>query len=125
MGNVRDPHSEPFGRDRVPGTDVADVKDAMLSYLLHPFLPHDKMWTSIIGTFELYVTVDKIDCCKKTATIRYWMYNNMSEKSFGVYAEKYKALKVNENVFSSQHMWWNWTEKHDFSGPDGAPACEL
>jgi hypothetical protein len=90
----------PLGTD--PGT-------ASRAYLVYVTTGHqtDKLYTSAIGSFVLYVTVDNIDCCKKTATLSFWMYNRMSRESFGRFADNPYFRK---SRMDDQYMWWNWKE---------------
>lgn len=105
-----------------PGTDPTTCKSAFIAYmaskslgLINPLAPEiqtKNLYTCSIGSFNIYATVDAIDCANKTATINYWMYNSMSKKSFGKFA--------NYAVFAlcgmkTQYMWWNWGENVDWS----------
>jgi hypothetical protein len=115
-----------------PGTDPETCKNAFTVYAISTAtefarrLPSDPtvlirkpsgiqmrdLYTGSIGSFNLYTTVDCIDCAAKTATMDFWMYNSMSKQSFGKFA--------NEKVFQasgmkSQYMWWNWKESVEWS----------
>ena len=113
-----------------PGTDPDTCKSAFIAYvssktavrLLPPFnvlplpipspipLPAiqiDNLYTCSIGSFNVYTTVDSIDCATQTATMNFWMYNAMSKTSFGKFADdpKFKLCGM-----KTQYMWWNWVE---------------
>lgn len=106
-----------------PGTDPQTCRDAFIAYvaskaadLLTPVpLPEVQtrnLYTCSIGSFNLYTTVDQIDCVAKTATMDFWMYNNMSKRSFGRFAS-HPAFSL--SGMKSQYMWWNWKESVDWS----------
>ena len=110
-----------------PGTDPTTCKEAFVIYATtkaaslvpSPILPirvpeiqTQKLYTCSIGSFNIYTTVDKINCSAKKAKMNFWMYNSMSKRSFGRFA--------NEPAFSfskmeTQYMWWNWSESIDWS----------
>ncbi len=101
-----------------PGTDPETCEKALKKYLLLLFLRVNfdipvkesfELKTASIGSFNIFVTVDKIDCDSKLAQIRIWMYNCMSKKSFGPYGE---LLEFKFSGMKNQHMWWNWVESH-------------
>ncbi len=109
-----------------PGTDPQTCKNAFIIYMTskainstNPMLSSldieiqtRDLHTCSIGSFNLYTTVDQIDCTAKTATMNFWMYNNMSKRSFGQYAD-HPAFKL--SGMESQYMWWNWKESVDWS----------
>ncbi len=92
------------------GTDPATAGSAYSIYLISN-RQIDALWTSAIGSFGIYVTVDEIDCCKKIcgAKLQIWMYNSMDRDSFGVFADSWFFRKSGQ---ARQYMWWNWKEKH-------------
>ena len=106
-----------------PGTDPRTCQDAFVIYVsskvaeglcapppISPFLPPIQtrnLYTCSIGSFNIYTTVDKIDCASKTATMNYWMYNAMSKRSFGRFAS-HPAFALSR--MATQYMWWNWGE---------------
>ena len=107
-----------------PGTDPETCKSAFIVYVagktlgaitpgsINRGIQTDNLYTCSIGSFNIYTTVDRIDCTAKTATMNFWMYNAMSKRSFGRFAE--------HPVFAlcgmrTQYMWWNWVESVDWS----------
>ncbi|TKD09144.1 hypothetical protein [Polyangium fumosum] len=107
-----------------PGTDPTTCKNAFMVYVaskfakppvIPVFLPEiqtEKLYTCSIGSFNIYTSVNKIDCTTRTAQMNFWMYNSMSRRSFGDFAS--------HPVFSlcgmaTQYMWWNWVESVDWS----------
>lgn len=112
-----------------PGTDPQTCKDAFIIYVttkaatttsgivsplfsILPAVQTRNLFTCSIGSFNIYTTADQIDCAAKSATLNFWMYNNMSKHSFGRYAS--------EPVFAacgmkSQYMWWNWIDSIEWS----------
>lgn len=81
---------------RPPGTDPQTCQDAFVVYAaskaadmvfpgIQPEIQTWQLYTCSIGSFNLYTTVDRVDCAAKTATMDFWMYNNMgsSEESVG------------------------------------------
>ena len=106
-----------------PGTDPDTCRNAFIVYALsraaNPPLTiimggvqTDALYTCSIGSFNIYATVDRIDCAAKTATLDFWMYNSMSRRSFGRFA--------NHPVFflsgmATQYMWWNWVESVEWT----------
>jgi hypothetical protein len=111
------------------GTDPDTCKSAFVVYVsskaaktairgiipvggLLPDIQTDNLYTCSIGSFNIYTTVDAIDCATKTATMNFWMYNSMSKKSFGRFAD--------HPVFAlcgmkTQYMWWNWVENVEWA----------
>jgi hypothetical protein len=108
-----------------PGTEPETCKSAFIVYVSSkaaktvipggvfiPDIQTGALYTCSIGSFNIYTTVDSIDCKAKTATMNFWMYNAMSKRSFGRFAE--------HPVFAlcgmkTQYMWWNWVEKISWS----------
>ena len=70
------------------------------------------LYTCSIGSFNVYTTVEAIDCSAKTATMNFWMYNSMSRNSFGKFAS-HPAFAL--SGVKTQYMWWNWVETVDWS----------
>jgi RHS repeat-associated protein len=93
----------PIGTD--PNTCKREIKDYILSGVSSVLLHR-----SAIGSFELYVTVDKADRCR--AKLNVWMYNNMDQRSFGDYAPYFKYLTP--APMKDQYMWWNWKEDIEY-----------
>jgi len=75
----------------------------------------DKLHTSAIGTFYLFITADEIDCTQRTSRLQVWMYNCMDQDSFGRFVEDFP-----ESGMATQHMWWNWTEEHNWGSTPGS-----
>ncbi|MGL5009039.1 MAG: hypothetical protein ACRC6I_04105 [Paracoccaceae bacterium] len=109
-----------------PGTDPETCKSAFIVYVttkaaklipvpvapVMPTIQTDALYTCSIGSFNIYTTVDAIDCKAKTATMNYWMYNSMSKKSFGRFAD-HPAFKL--SGMKTQYMWWNWVENIEWT----------
>jgi hypothetical protein len=107
-----------------PGTDPETCKSAFIVYVstmaakllpggaVMPTVQTDALYTCAIGSFNIYTTVDTIDCKAKTATMNYWMYNSMSKKSFGRFAD-HPVFSV--SGMKSQYMWWNWVENIEWT----------
>lgn len=106
-----------------PGTDPQTCREAFIVYVgsmavdvvlpgPQPEIQTRNLYTCSIGSFNLYATVDRIDCAAKTATIDFRMYNNMSRRSFGRFAS-HPAFRL--SGMRSQYMWWNWKESVDWS----------
>ena len=73
-----------------------------------------KLHTSTIGSFRLIATVDSVIFKTKghcDATINVWMYNEMSKRSFGKFADRRPAKWTQMKL---QFMWWNWKEEIKF-----------
>jgi hypothetical protein len=105
-----------------PGTDPETCRNAFIVYVTTkaapsiPTIQTFELYTCSIGSFNIYATVDSIDCAAKTARMNIWMYNAMSQRSFGRYASHpLFALSGMEK----QYMWWNWKESHSWGS---APA---
>lgn len=103
-----------------PGTDPETARNNFILYVLTG-IQTDELHTSAIGSFRIIATADKVEDCRVTLNI--WMYNEMSRRSFGRFANhplfRYRPM-------SSQFMWWNWKEKFLFDNqgnitdiPDG------
>lgn len=116
MSDARKPGAYRDHSAHPPGTDPATCRKAFILYVTTdsldgPFLDgvqSKDLYLCSIGSFSIYATVDAIDCSARTATVNYWMYNSMSKKSFGRFA--------NNPVFAlsgmeTQYMWWNWVEE--------------
>jgi len=115
-----DPNAWPRGVPSPPGTDPETAARNFIIYLLTGYQT-DELHTSAIGSFALYVTVDRIDCCAKRATLKIWMYNRMSRQSFGRFANQFP---FNLSGQANQDMWWGWTEDYSWgpvSPPDKMP----
>jgi Na+-transporting NADH:ubiquinone oxidoreductase subunit NqrB len=108
-----------------PGTDPETCKSAFILYVtskaaksltpiggLLPSVQTDALYTCSIGSFNIYTTVDAIDCAAKTATLNYWMYNSMSKTSFGKFAN-HAAFSL--SGMKTQYMWWNWVENVEWT----------
>ena len=72
----------------------------------------DRLWYSAVGSCYLRVSLDKIDCECKTATLRFTLYNPMERSSFGEDLSKEFPFSLAKHA--SQHMWWTWTEDHSW-----------
>lgn len=106
-----------------PGTDPQTCQNAFVIYVTskaadlvlpgpQPEIQTRNLYTCSIGSFNLYTTVDQVDCAARTATMDFWMYNNMSRRSFGRFAS-HPAFRL--SGMQSQYMWWNWKESVDWS----------
>jgi hypothetical protein len=108
-----------------PGTDPETCKSAFIVYVTTkaarvipgvgpamPAIQTEALYTCSIGSFNIYTTVDAIDCSAKTATMNFWMYNNMSKRSFGRFAD-HPAFAL--SGMKSQYMWWNWVESVEWT----------
>lgn len=104
-----------------PGTDPQTCQNAFVVYVgskaadfvlpgTHPEIQTRNLYTCSIGSFNLYTTADRVDCAAKTATMDFWMYNNMSRRSFGRFAS-HPAFR--SSGMRSQYLWWNWKESVD------------
>ena len=93
------------------GTDPKTARNAYVVYTLTG-VQTDSLYISAIGSFRIAATVDEISLKKCSATVRIWMYNEMSRRSFGRYAgHPYFSWRP----MHSQYMWWNWTERIHFN----------
>jgi hypothetical protein len=108
-----------------PGTDPDTCENAFIVYVssgvaktiipgLSPLPPieTDDLYTCAVGSFNIYTTVDTIDCAAKTATMSFWMYNSMSRRSFGRFASN-RVFAL--SGMRTQYMWWNWVDAVDWS----------
>jgi hypothetical protein len=108
-----------------PGTDPETCKSAFIVYVtskaaksvnplggLLPSAQTNALYTCSIGSFNIYTTVDAINCSAKTATMNFWMYNNMSKRSFGRFAD-HPAFSL--SGMKNQYMWWNWVESVEWT----------
>lgn len=111
-----------------PGTDPDTCRNAFVVYVTSkaatsvpapglfpiplPAIQTRDLYTCSVGSFNIYTTVDRIDCAGKTATLNYWMYNSMSRRSFGRFAS-HPAFSL--SGMATQYMWWNWVESVDWS----------
>jgi hypothetical protein len=114
-----------------PGTEPETCKSAFIVYAasiaaktaarLLPIFPvansipevqTNALYTCSIGSFNIYTTVNTIDCNAKTATMNYWMYNSMSKKSFGQFADH---PVFSASGMKTQYMWWNWVENVEWT----------
>jgi hypothetical protein len=109
-----------------PGTDPDTCLNAFVLYAMSkaartaprpifiplPEIQTENLYTCSIGSFNIYTTVDRIDCAAKTATVNYWMYNAMSRRSFGRFAS-HPAFAL--SGMATQYMWWNWVDSVDWS----------
>jgi hypothetical protein len=77
-----------------------------------------QLYTCSIGSFNIYATVDSVDCSAQTAILNIWMFNAMSKKSFGKFADDPAFAAC---TLEKQYMWWNWKEG-DSWGPNPAPT---
>lgn len=94
-----------------PGTEPRVCAEAFVIYVAtKPLLSAwqtRNLYTCSIGSFNIYTTVDTVDCAAKSATMNFWMYNAMSKTSFGRFA----ANRVfGLSGMKTQYMWWNWVE---------------
>lgn len=105
-----------------PGTDPETCQNAFVVYVTskaadlvlpgyQPEIQTQNLYTCSIGSFNLFTTVDRVDCAAKTARMDFWMYNNMSRRSFGRFAS-HPAFRL--SGMRSQYMWWNWKESVDW-----------
>jgi hypothetical protein len=112
-----------------PGTDPDTCRNAFVVYVASktasivplpgaPLIPQvqtRELYTCSVGSFNIYTTVDQIDCGAKTAIMNFWMYNAMSRRSFGRFAN-HPAFALSR--MATQFMWWNWVESVEWtSGP--------
>jgi RHS repeat-associated protein len=91
-----------------PGTDPGAARNHLLIFLATN-IETDELHFSSIGSFRIIATVDKIVGCQ--ATVDIWMYNEMSRRSFGRFANQ---VPFRWSSMDSQYMWWNWKEKFEF-----------
>jgi hypothetical protein len=111
---VTDPNADRVFVESPPGTDPETCENAFIVYATTPIQTFE-LYTCSIGSFNIYATVDSIDCAAQTARMNIWMYNAMSKKSFGRFASHW-AFRL--SGMEKQYMWWNWSESHSW-GPSG------
>ncbi len=92
------------------GTDPNTARNNFILYMLFG-IQTSELYTSAIGSFRIIATADNIDLLKCHATINVWMYNEMSRRSFGRFAN-YFVFRY--RPMASQFMWWNWKETFKF-----------
>ena len=121
---VADPNAHNIDVAHPPGTDPDTCRNAFIIYAatsgsLFPAVQTFELYTCSVGSFDIYATVDSIDCAAKTAQMNIWMYNRMSRTSFGQFASnRLFALSGME----SQYMWWNWTESVSWGPSPATPS---
>jgi len=112
-----------------PGTDPLTCRKAFYIYAaskaarssirvvipavgLIPDIQTRNLYLGSIGSFNIYTNAIKIDCSAKKALLDFWMYNSMSRRSFGRFADDpvFALCKM-----KTQYMWWNWSEQVDWS----------
>jgi hypothetical protein len=135
---VVDPNSYRVFVPSPPGTDPTTCKKAFEVYIttkvarglsrlplplpIIPPIPEVQtfqLYTCAIGSFNIYVTADSVDCAAKTAKMNVWMFNAMSKKSFGRFAS-HPAFSMSK--MEKQYMWWNWSEAHNWGSAAPAPG---
>jgi len=81
-----------------PGTDPFT---AGFNFMIWQYdhIQNTALYTSAIGSFDIYVTLNN------DSTMKVWMFNLMSRKSFGAFADSFPAATM-----ANQWMWWDWTE---------------
>lgn len=121
---VTDPNAHREFVPSPPGTDPDTCKNAFIIYVttkanpVTPTIQTFELYTCSIGSFNIYATVDGIDCAATTARMNVWMYNAMSRRSFGRYASHPLFVACG---MEKQYMWWNWKETHNW-GSTPAPG---
>jgi RHS repeat-associated protein len=90
-----------------PGTDPGTAAGLYINWKNSGYQP-EKLYTAAIGSFEVYVTVDKINTGMNSATLKIWMYNQMSRESFGL------GSLFPGSGMANQWMWWDWTEDYSW-----------
>ena len=93
-----------------PGTDPITARNQYIIYWFTT-IRTDSLHTSAIGSYRLAATVDTVTFNPCRATINIWMYNEMSRRSFGQYANHWY---FRGRPMPSQFMWWNWKERIKF-----------
>jgi RHS repeat-associated protein len=121
-------NSEGVWKDSPAGTDPNTASKAWDTYKKTGQIPPE-LWYAAVGSFGVYVTVDEIDCCNKKAKLNVWVYNKMSQKSFGLpNVIGYKLLTPGAQGMANQYMWWNWKEDYSWTnvstptGGGGTPS---
>ncbi len=115
MSPAADPNAYKIEKSSPLGTNSDACKRAWLIYKLTG-IQTDELHTASIGSFDIYVTADNIDCQAKTARLNIWMYNAMSEASFGRFAGYFRRVGMLAQM-ATQYMWWNWHELYNFQQP--------
>ena len=69
--------------------------------------------SSVQWARRVAATADYVDMQNCEAQIKVWMYNEMSRRSFGRFAERWYFRWL---PMASQYMWWNWSLKIKFNG---------
>ena len=95
-----------------PGTDPGTAAKAYAIYIFTT-IQTETLHTSSIGSFSIAATVDVVSFKPCKATINVWMYNEMSRRSFGQFADSWV---YRGRALPTQFMWWNWKEKISFDG---------
>lgn len=109
-----------------PGTDPDTCRNAFVLYMASkaagmaprpvpipmPEIQTRDLYTCSIGSFNIYTTVDQVDCSAKTARMNFWMYNSMSRRSFGRFAS-HPVFSL--SGMATQFMWWNWVESVEWT----------
>ena len=85
-----------------------------------PTIQAVELYKCSIGSFNIYATADSVDCARQTAVLNVWMFNAMSQKSFGWFThDPVFAL----SGMAKQYMWWNWREGYSWgSAPIPTPT---
>ncbi len=94
------------------GTDPNTARNEYMKYLVFGGWS-DKLNWAAIGSFRVAATADYVDMQNCEAQINVWMYNEMSRRSFGRFAERWYFRWL---PMASQYMWWNWSLKIKFNG---------
>jgi RHS repeat-associated protein len=94
------------------GTDPNTARNEYMKYLVFGG-GSDKLNWAAIGSFRVAATADYVDIQNCEAQINVWMYNEMSRRSFGRFAERWYFRRL---PMASQYMWWNWSLKIKFNG---------
>ena len=79
-------------------------------------MPKDSNYVRWLNESECKVLWQQILSGEKDgigAYINIWMYNEMSRRSFGRFADHWYFRK---RSMRSQYMWWNWKERITFNG---------
>jgi RHS repeat-associated protein len=93
-----------------PGTDSDTAKRNFIIFVLTGYTT-DELHTSAIGSFRVIATADEVDMSKCRVKLNVWMYNEMSQRSFGRFADH---PLFSWRPMRSQFMWWNWKEEFGF-----------
>lgn len=104
----------PEGTD--PGTASAEYKKYLRDryFLFEGTVGSDALHIAAIGSFRIIATADSIEMPTASepgkVVLNIWMYNEMSERSFGKFADEWYSTG---KPFASSFMWWNWKETFD------------